>query len=210
MYKKEIMKTTFREYRTDYGQSIMTLRDEMITDSWKLNQPVPTSRSLSFSNHQLVSFELNDEPEDSLLDKIIEELVFLSVTHSGSNSAIPLIPALSKLRDSDIGGILHSQGWKYGKHVLVSDEFLKLVLIIWCPGEKVSIHGHPAAGCVFTVLEGVLHESRYTDQDSQRPLNTSIYSRGSIAYIDDRIGLHTVHNPGDDLAVSLHAYMPDV
>jgi len=94
-------------------------------------------------------------------------------------------------------------------HVLVQNELLKIVLIHWKPGKYSSIHGHPAGGCVFKVLQGKIEEKRYTPSDiSPRLLTVSTFQEDSMAYIDDHMAYHAVGNPFATSAISLHVYTP--
>ncbi len=93
-------------------------------------------------------------------------------------------------------------------HVLIHNDLLKVVLIHWKPGKISSIHGHPAGGCVFKVLQGSVEELRYTSDDSPKLLARSTYQAGAMAYIDDDMAYHAVGNPFDESAISIHAYTP--
>ena len=160
-------------------------------------------------HNDVISFNFGCCIEHSILDDIGDDLLRISRSNSQEHSAMKFIPILAKLRSIDLEDILFPLGWRFGKHVLVENEYLKLVLIVWCPGEKINKHGHPKAGCVFTILEGNLEEERFDRMSSEFPISSSTLTSGSISYIDDKIGYHTVANPGSNIAVSLHAYIPE-
>lgn len=94
-----------------------------------------------------------------------------------------------------------------GKQVFVDNEYLKVLLIRWEPGSISSRHYHPNGGGLITVLEGAIQEDRYLNDTIAVPYEQQVRNRGSISYIDDRLGLHTVGVPFDQPAVSLHAYL---
>jgi len=95
-------------------------------------------------------------------------------------------------------------------HVLIQNEWLKVVLIHWKPGKYSSIHGHPSGGCVFKVLQGTLEEKRYTTGESPKLLSTSKCEKNSMAYIDDDLAYHAVGNPSNSSAISIHVYTPGI
>ena len=93
------------------------------------------------------------------------------------------------------------------KHVILHNDLIKIVVIRWAPGEYYPVHGHPAGGCVFKVLQGTLQEDRYA------PLTTQMLSRtkmmaGAVGYIDDGLAFHAIRNQHKTVALSLHAYTP--
>ena len=94
-----------------------------------------------------------------------------------------------------------------GKHVFVDNEYLKVLLIRWEPGSISSRHYHPNGGGLITVLEGAIQEDRYLNDSIAKPYEQQVRTRGTISYIDDRLGLHTVGVPFDRPAVTLHAYL---
>jgi len=93
-------------------------------------------------------------------------------------------------------------------HVLIQNKWLKVVLIHWKPGKYSNIHGHPAGGCVFKVLQGKIEEKRYTTDTNPELIAVSRYEKGSMAYIDDQMAYHAVGNPFNTSAISLHVYTP--
>ena len=94
------------------------------------------------------------------------------------------------------------------KHVLIENQLLKVVLILWESNDTTSIHGHHAAGCVFKVLKGNLVETRYSPDSLLTPLATSKLTAGALAYIDDSMAYHAVKNSSKRIAISLHVYTP--
>jgi len=128
--------------------------------------------------------------------------------HTGGNpnSALQFIPVLSGLSSHNQNAMERFKRSSKTSCVLVDNDLLKVVLIHWPPGKIGSIHGHPAGGGVFKILQGSVEELRYTKDVSPKLLGTSTYHSGSIAYIDDTMGYHAVGNPFNTSAISLHAY----
>jgi len=130
------------------------------------------------------------------------------MAHGAPYSALQFVPVMKRFdgfADEDAALVLdHPET----SHVLVHTDLLKVVLIHWPAGKISSIHGHPEGGCVFKVLRGNLVEKRFTAGESNIQLSVSRYRAGSMAYIDDRLGYHSVGNLSDEPAISIHAYTP--
>ncbi len=126
----------------------------------------------------------------------------------GPFSALQFVPVFKKLDGMNHTGVQQLLDHPKTNHVLVKNEFLKVVLIHWKPGSTSKIHGHPSGGCVFKVLAGKLEEKRFSPDSLQTHLATSEVHTGSIAYIDDDLAYHAVGNPFNESAISIHAYTP--
>ncbi|KAI0398505.1 RmlC-like cupin domain-containing protein [Xylariaceae sp. FL0594] len=88
-----------------------------------------------------------------------------------------------------------------------------LLVLVWTPGKGSPIHDHGNAHCLMKLLRGSLVETRYDfpDGDVERPMEIKserVYKENQVAYMADELGLHRMHNPGSDYAVSLHLYTP--
>jgi len=100
-----------------------------------------------------------------------------------------------------------------------------LMLLAWGEGMGSSIHDHADSHCCMKILDGELKETLYdwpnenegalgdegegNGSDGMRKRSTKVLGTGSVAYINDSIGLHRVENPSDSSrAVSLHVYSP--
>lgn len=122
-------------------------------------------------------------------------------------SALQFIPVLQKMDSLDPNQVKKFLKNRETRQVLISNDYFEVVLIHWKPGKVSEIHGHPAGGCVFKVLQGKLQELRYSPDDSANLLASASYRAGSIAYLDDYMAYHQVGNPFGSSAVSLHAYV---
>ncbi|KCV68268.1 hypothetical protein H696_05190 [Fonticula alba] len=100
-----------------------------------------------------------------------------------------------------------------------------LIVLAWAEGQGSPVHDHSGSHCFMKVLDGTLEETLYhtpadephgedhdDDDEETAPLETiskTNLGAGSLAYIHDRIGLHKVHNPSNDIpSLSLHLYSP--
>ena len=142
------------------------------------------------------------------LEKLCQDLSRTVVHTPGPASAIHFLPLLRQFTLSDRREIENFLRVPEAKHVLVKNEMLKVVLIRWAPFEQCHLHGHAIGGCAFKVLCGQVEEERYSTENRQELLSKSAYYAGHIAYIDDIMGLHTVRNPRQEPAITLHAYTP--
>jgi len=109
-------------------------------------------------------------------------------------------------------GTINPIEWKFlakepqKKKVLVDNRFLKVIIFHWAPGDETEIHGHPKGSCLIKVLKGKVQELRYNPND-QKFLTEKIYGPQESGYIDDSLALHSVKNPFNKPAVTLHAYL---
>eukprot|EP00320_Phaeocystis_rex_P000916 CAMPEP_0119068518 /NCGR_PEP_ID=MMETSP1178-20130426/10967_1 /TAXON_ID=33656 /ORGANISM="unid sp, Strain CCMP2000" /LENGTH=288 /DNA_ID=CAMNT_0007050233 /DNA_START=21 /DNA_END=888 /DNA_ORIENTATION=- len=128
---------------------------------------------------------------------------------------------IARLRDA-----LFSRGeWKAGAYtrtLLLKGDAFNVMLLCWAPGCASPVHGHSCihthvnSNCFMLVLEGQLAETVYgedsisTDGKSVNAQlgKTRLHSAGTLAYINDSVGLHKVANTTDGRAVSLHVYAP--
>ena len=123
-----------------------------------------------------------------------------------SFSALQFLDALVQHSFNDPADIQRVLEHTDSSHVLVQNDFLKVILIRWQPGQASKLHGHAAGGCVFKVLHGTVEESRYAASAPETLLARNTYFAGNMAYIDDRMGLHVVRNVGEEPAVTMHLY----
>lgn len=96
------------------------------------------------------------------------------------------------------------------RHVLVENELIKIVLIHWTTNACAPVHGHPEGGCAFKVLSGSLVEKRYSPDNKLTLLANCKYRKGATAYLDDSMAFHSVENPFQKPAISLHVYTPGI
>ena len=81
-------------------------------------------------------------------------------------------------------------------------------LIRWQPKHSTCIHGHDGKQCTFHLLKGSLQEKKYIfKQGVLVGNNNSILDKFlDNEYIDDTIGLHSLHNILDRPSYSYHVY----
>jgi len=92
-------------------------------------------------------------------------------------------------------------------------DIFSLYLIKWLPFSKSYIHNHEDMGCLFKILDGEIEEKifdsdNFTIQDVNEYSNITLFhnNKNKIGYIDDNIGLHSIHNNTNKDVYSLHLY----
>jgi len=92
-----------------------------------------------------------------------------------------------------------------------------LILVCWNKNQSSTIHDHSNSHCFMKMLDGSLSETLYnwpTEEEkssnaAMKPIRSTRLKKGSVAYINDSIGLHRVGNNSEEQpAVSLHVYSP--
>ena len=108
----------------------------------------------------------------------------------------------------------NGEDWrKYVKHTKNSYTRVKLheqyeyeiYLIIWDYNSKTPIHDHADNGCWLKVLDGKIHEKKYSD--TLNLLHDNVYENGDISYMNNNVGFHSIIN-SDKISYTLHVYSP--
>jgi hypothetical protein len=144
-------------------------------------------------------------PDLTMLYRLLADLL---AADDPITSAISFLPALRAFSLSDREQIQRLINNPETNHVIAQNAQVKIMLIRWEPGAECKVHGHAEGGCVLKVLRGKVVEKRFTADSEQRLLSENHYETDSIAYIDDFMGLHSVANPNDIPAITLHLYTP--
>lgn len=99
----------------------------------------------------------------------------------------------------------------YTRNLLLLNDRLAFMALVWRPGAESSIHAHAGSGCWLRVIMGVLNEVVYTVSSCKKLLEVSqvnSISDGNSSYVDDDLGVHSMRNPTSQFSVSLHFYAP--
>lgn len=108
----------------------------------------------------------------------------------------------------------HLSGEHYTRNLVASKDFVyDVILLCWSPNQSSAIHDHSSSGCWMRVLKGAVTEKRYHRRHN-KPLECfteGSFTSPSAFYIDNSIGLHSVHNFSEDTpCFSLHVYSPPI
>jgi hypothetical protein len=84
-----------------------------------------------------------------------------------------------------------------------------LLILSWSEVES-PIHDHPCERCFLMPLCGKMFENRYekSGDGSLKLIHSLPIPNKEASWIDDDIGYHSVGNGGQELACSLHCYIP--
>jgi predicted metal-dependent enzyme (double-stranded beta helix superfamily) len=104
----------------------------------------------------------------------------------------------------------------YRQHILHAEEDgrFSIVALVWLPGQSTSVHDH-VSWCVVGIHQGEEREVSYQveEADGERyllPTGESAHRVGSVSVLQPPGDIHTVYNPGPELAISIHIYGADV
>jgi cysteine dioxygenase len=102
---------------------------------------------------------------------------------------------------------------KYTRNLIATDnQTFALILLCWTPGKWSPIHAHAGSECFMRCLSGSIREVKYSmpksEEEELQKCGESDLNRGDLCFINDSMALHTVGNPHEERAVSLHCYMP--
>jgi 3-mercaptopropionate dioxygenase len=105
---------------------------------------------------------------------------------------------------------------RYRQHILHAEEDgrFSIVALVWLPGQATPVHDH-VAWCVIGIHQGQECEVQYRVLSEGREeyllaIGESTHRAGSVAVLQPPGDVHTVYNPGPELAISLHIYGADV
>lgn len=77
----------------------------------------------------------------------------------------------------------------YAKVLIHEDNYYKLYLICWLPGQHAPLHGHQPLGCLVKVLSGTVFQYLKTNMSAKRGIYQTFES-GTMTYLDNSIGRH--------------------
>lgn len=103
------------------------------------------------------------------------------------------------------------KNYNYHKNLIYKNNKLEIYIITWMPGASTRIHDHPEKGCLVKILQGILTETEYINDDNLILYkNTIILNKNDMGFkISNKI-LHKINNNTNEIAVSLHIYsLPD-
>ena len=104
----------------------------------------------------------------------------------------------------------------YRQHILHAEDDgrFSIVALVCLPGQSTSVHDH-VSWCVVGIHQGEEREVSYEVAGEREdryllPIGESAHREGSVSVLQPPGDIHTVYNPGPDLAISIHIYGADV
>lgn len=100
----------------------------------------------------------------------------------------------------------------YTRNCISRNDHYELILLCWAPGQKTAIHDHNGEECWVYGISGELREERFERTASDNPLDLKISEvssmlPGQVAYMNDKMGYHSLENVSAERAMSLHLYV---
>ena len=114
----------------------------------------------------------------------------------------------------------------YQRNVVFRSDEYEIIVIAWEPGARSPIHDHAERGCCMLVCRGELTEDRFrvvggcgcdnteTYRNTYRQECVELIGRNQISdrdgatYINNREGVHQIHNLTSETVYSVHIYSP--
>ena len=143
------------------------------------------------------------------LQQLIEKIK-TQVENNGIVNVLELKPLFKEYAGKDWKNQLTIKDNKPENTILIQNEQIKVVLIYWDAYKKSKKHGHPEGGGLIKLLSGNLIETRFDPENTDTVIGKQLFTAGKMTYIHDRLAYHTVENPSDEPAVSLHVYSPGI
>ena len=124
----------------------------------------------------------------------------------------PVAEVSSYLTDLDIPReklekYCHFNDGFYTRNLVHKEREFEILVICWPAGQAAPIHGHEGEKCWARVQSGTLQICNY-EQKSLNPLLLKRVEKvlGGPNYLDGPADIHSVENPSNDSAISLHIY----
>jgi cysteine dioxygenase len=99
----------------------------------------------------------------------------------------------------------------YARNLVRETVLYELLVLCWGAGQVSPVHNHQGQRCWMAVLEGAVEERLYQPPAGAGPrplltLRNQRYGTGSVAFIQDELGLHDIRPIDSRPAVTLHLY----
>lgn len=95
----------------------------------------------------------------------------------------------------------------YTRNCVSRSDLYELILLCWEPEQDTPIHDHGGEECWVYMVDGELHEKRFSLQGEQFVIEQqSDCNAGDFTYMNDDMGWHTLSNVSSKRSMSLHLY----
>lgn len=111
-----------------------------------------------------------------------------------------------KITREDCYNYINVLNKSYSKTLVYKNEYYEIFIITWNKGQEAKIHNHSKNGCWLKIIDGIIQENIYDNDLKLKKIN--IINKNEIGFMDDNIGLHSIHNLNNDISVSIHIYSP--
>lgn len=97
---------------------------------------------------------------------------------------------------------------RYTKTIIYKEPLFSVELLSWGKEAETKIHDHAEYGCFMKLLGGHLQEKLYDTESLQFKYMIDFKDKNEVRFIDNAINYHKIVNPKNDLAHSIHVYIP--
>lgn len=97
----------------------------------------------------------------------------------------------------------------YARVCLERNKDFELIMLCWSPFSTTPIHDHDSQSCWVYQVEGKIEEKRYEicNNDVPKVINENTLHPKQLTYMDDKMGFHSLSNPTEHRAITLHLYV---
>jgi len=147
---------------------------------------------------------------NQLINDIAETLSYHPVDLANRMKA--LMQSYRDSGDTEWMSYKHSNPHSYARNLIYISPLFEAILLVWDRGQVSPIHNHNLSNCFFVVMEGQIHETKYSYQmvggkkASLTELGSSHFSSGDVAFVSE--GDETLHKVASEngKACTLHIY----
>ncbi len=112
-----------------------------------------------------------------------------------------------KLTAEDVTDYATWNSDKYTRNCVEINDRFELILLCWEPGQKTPIHDHGGEECWVYFINSEFEEVIYsTSESGLEEIQSLKVSHGTVTYMTDFMGVHSLQNIGEIRGFSLHLY----
>lgn len=135
------------------------------------------------------------------LTQLIETL---KTTPSGQFESVAQHLSLTK---TDVLPYATFSSSSHTRNCLELNERFELILLCWEPGQMTGIHDHGGEECWVYFMDSLFEEIIYERSQSQvNQTQSKTATNGSVSYMSEFLGVHSLKNTGNRRGFSLHLY----
>lgn len=118
--------------------------------------------------------------------------------------------------ESDLESYCHFSEDCYQRNLVHRTDDFELILLCWGPTQCSPIHDHADSECWMRVVAGEITETLYEISENSKgkeqmtKLKERALKPGSVAHINNSIGLHCIANSYAGPSMTLHLYAPAI
>lgn len=112
-----------------------------------------------------------------------------------------------KIEAAELSSFITWSKQGYTRNCLARTSQYELILLCWDVGAKTPIHGHGGEDCWVYQIQGTVEEKRFKQEAGLlKVTNRLVLTPEKLAYMNDRMGYHSIENISNQRAMTLHIY----